>query len=162
MLASLLTLSRFVLALWVFYTVVQQGRYSFASFLIGVGAITDFLDGWVARRFNQKSSLGAQLDHIGDKFFVLVVLTAFYLTGRVELLPVLLLAVREILIALLRFYGLAGGVNGFGKLKTAVEFLALLLLCYSPFWGNLLLWLAVLLAYLSAFLYIKNPVRVGF
>ena len=162
MFASLLTLSRFLLALWVFHEVVQQGRYSFASFLIAMGALTDFLDGWVARRFGQSSRLGAHLDHIGDKFFVVVVFTAFDLTGRVDFLPLMLLAVREVLIALFRFYGLAGAVNGFGKVKTAAEFAALLLLCYNPFWGNLLLWVAVFLAYCSAVLYLKKPLRVGF
>ena len=161
MFASLLTLLRFLLAFPVFYA-IYTGKELLAVALISAGAITDFLDGWVARRFAQSSRLGAQLDHIGDKLFVLLTLTAFYLSGEIEFLSLLLLAVREILITLFRFYGLAGSVNGWGKLKTLTEFLSLLFLCVEPAVGKVLLWVSVILAYLSAALYIGKPVKVGF
>jgi len=102
------------------------------------------------------------LDHIGDKFFVLLVLTGFYISGKVEILPLILLAIREISITLLRFYNLASPVSFLGKLKTTLEFLSLTVLCYSKEWGNLLLWSSIFLAYLSAFLYIRKPVKVNF
>jgi len=161
MIASLLSLSRFPLALLVFYEVAVAGSGMAAAFLILLGTLTDFLDGWVARNFGQKTRIGAHLDHIGDKFFVLLTLTAFYLKGDVGFLPLLLLAFREISITLLRFYGLVGSVNGLGKLKTTVEFLSLVTLCLEPNLGKALLWVAVFLAYLSAVFYIKRPLRVG-
>jgi len=102
------------------------------------------------------------LDHIGDKFFVLLVLTGFYISGKVEILPLILLAIREISITLLRFYNLASPVSFLGKLKTTWEFLSLTVLCYSKELGNLLLWSSIFLAYLSAFLYIRKPVKVNF
>ncbi|NPB05722.1 MAG: CDP-alcohol phosphatidyltransferase family protein [Aquificae bacterium] len=160
MLASLLSLSRLFLALWAFYEVYQR-KFSEAAVLIAVGALTDLLDGWVARSFGQQTRLGAHLDHLVDKFFVLTVLLGFYLTGTVDLLPLLLLAFREVSVSLLRFYGLAQPVNVWGKVKTSVEFLALFFLCLDPRLGNLLLWVAVGLAYLSAALYLKLPIRVG-
>ena len=161
MVATFLSVSRFFLATLIFYEIYYQKKYLLSAFLIIIGAITDFLDGWIARNFKQKTQLGAQLDHIGDKFFVLLALLALYLTHRVELLPLLLLAVREIGITLLRFYGFASSVGTWGKVKTTVEFLALFFLCAEPFLGEILLWFAVFLAYLSGFLYLKIPQRVA-
>ena len=161
MFASLLSLSRFALAVIVFYDIFHR-HYITASIYIVFGALTDFLDGWIARNFGQKTRIGAHLDHIGDKFFVLLTLTAFFLSGVIGFLPLLLLAVREISITLLRFYGLASSVNGLGKIKTTAEFFSLITLCYDPYLGNILLWVSVILAYLSAVFYIKLPVRVGF
>ena len=155
--ASILSVSRFLLGIAVFYEILHRKWFE-SSILIGLGAVTDFLDGWIARNFNQKTDIGAHLDHIGDKFFVLLSLVAFYITGKVELLPLLLLAVREISITLLRFYGLASSVSFFGKVKTTVEFSALIVLPYQSEIGNLLLWVSIFLAYLSALLYIKKPV----
>jgi CDP-diacylglycerol--glycerol-3-phosphate 3-phosphatidyltransferase len=147
----------FFLGIFTFYEIYYQKKYVLSAYLIVLGALTDFLDGWIARNFKQKTRLGAQLDHIGDKFFVLLVLFAFYLTKRVEFLPLLLLTIREIGITLLRFYGLASSVSFLGKIKTTVEFLALFFLCTEPFIGKILLWLSVFLAYLSGFMYIKLP-----
>ena len=161
MVASLLSLSRFVLALLIFYEILHQENYRLASILILLAALTDFLDGFVARKFERETPIGAHLDHVSDKFFVLLVLTALLFKGRVEAIQLFLIAFREIGITLLRFYGLAGAVNRWGKLKTVTEFAALFLLCLFPFGGYLLLWVAVILAYLSAFFYLKKPAKVG-
>ncbi len=161
MLASLLSLSRFPIALMVFYLIAEK-KFFAASFAIALGALTDFLDGLVARRRKQESRIGAQLDHIGDKFFVLTVLFALYLVERVELIPLLLLAFREVSVSFLRFYGLAQPTNFLGKLKTTFEFISLFVLCLEPQVGRFLLWVSVVLAYLSAVLYIRKPVKAGF
>ena len=161
MVASLLSLSRFFLAVWAFYEIVNQHRYTFAAGLFTLGAVSDFLDGWIARKFKQKTELGAHLDHIGDKVLVLGGLFALYLVGRVELLPLFLLAFREVFIVVLRFNNLIGGVNLLGKLKTTVEFAALIALCLYPFLGEILLWFSVFVAYLSAFVYLAKPLGIS-
>ena len=162
MVASMLSLSRFFLALWAFYEITNLHRCTFAAILFALGALSDFLDGWVARNFKQKSQLGAHLDHIGDKFIVLGGLFALYLVGRVDLFPFLLLGFRELLITFLRLNNIVGRVNLLGKLKTSAEFAALVVLCLEPFWGELLLWVAVFLAYLSALVYIAKPLGISF
>jgi len=161
MVASLLSISRFFLAIWAFYEIVNQQRYFLSAVIFSLGALSDFLDGWVARRFGQKTRIGAELDHLSDKFLVLSGLFALYLVGRVEFLPFILLAIRELFIAFLRFNNLVGGVNFLGKLKTSFEFAALIALCLLPFVGIFLLWVAVFIAYLSALVYITKPLRVG-
>jgi len=159
MLASALSLLRFLLALLTFHAILQN-KFKIALALIVLAALTDFLDGWVARKLNQKTEIGAHLDHIGDKVFVLIALVAFYMKSFVGFLPLFLLLLREVAITLLRFQGLAAPVNYIGKLKTVVEFFSLTFLCVDPKLGNFLLWLSVLLAYLSAYLYVSRPISV--
>ncbi len=156
MLASSLSAARLVLAQLVFLLIWKE-KFSTASFFIVLAALSDFLDGWVARRFNQKTTVGSHLDHIADKVFVLLTLLGFYLTNRVDLLPIVLLAVREIFITFARFYGIAAPTNVFGKIKTTLEFIALIALCWEPPLGQFLLWVAVLSAYLSGLVYIYAP-----
>lgn len=158
MVASLLSFSRFIFAFLVFYEIIYQENYYLASFLIILASFSDFLDGFVARHLEQETQVGAHLDHISDKVFVILVLVAFFSEGRVGLVQLSLIAFREIAITFLRFYGFAGPVNFLGKLKTVVEFFALFLLCFNPLLGNLLLWIAIFLAYISAFFYFKRPV----
>jgi CDP-diacylglycerol--glycerol-3-phosphate 3-phosphatidyltransferase len=157
MVASGLSFLRFILALITFYEIVE-GKFKTALVLTIIAALTDFFDGWIARKFNQKTEIGAHLDHIGDKVFVLTTLVAFYLKNTVGILPLSLLLVREIGITVLRFQGLASPVNHLGKLKTTLEFLSLVLLCIEPKLGNIVLWIAVFAAYLSAYFYINRPI----
>lgn len=107
--------------------------------LYALGAFTDFLDGWVARKLNQISAFGTFLDPISDKIFVgslLVLLVAF---GRLEglwLLPVLAIFFREFLISGLReFLGphnVKMPVTNLAKWKTTVQMLSLGALIIAP------------------------------
>jgi len=159
MLASTVTLSRVILAFLAFHDILHKKLLS-AAVYIAAGALTDFLDGFIARKFGQKTRLGAHLDHLVDKFFVLLVLWAFVIEGEVSHWIFYPLALREVGIVLLRFYGFAAPVNNLGKIKTTVEFVALLTLCWEPFLGNLLLGTALLLAYLSAYEYVRKPLNL--
>ncbi len=159
--ASVLTISRIVLAFSIFNEIIQHNWF-LASLLIFLGSLTDFFDGWIARQFNQKTKVGAHLDHISDKIFVLLSLYAFYLTGKVEITPLILLAFREISITILRFYSFASPVGFLGKIKTTLEFISLIFLCYSTNLGNVLLWISIVIAYFSAFIYIWKPLKANF
>ncbi len=159
MFPSLLTFLRLLLAFLAFNEIVHK-KFLSGFFIVLIGALTDFLDGFTARRFGQTSKFGAHLDHITDKIFVLSVLYAFVLNGSVSHFLFYLLAFREVAITLLRFYGLASSVNLLGKWKTTLEFVALLTLCVDVELGNLLLWISLFAAYLSAFLYVWETLLV--
>ena len=64
--ANLLTLSRIVLIIPFLYW-IQNGRFGLAMVIFFVASVTDYLDGYVARRFNQQSALGRFLDPLADK-----------------------------------------------------------------------------------------------
>lgn len=104
-----------------------------------IAAITDFLDGWAARKLNQISAFGTFLDPISDKIFVstlLILLVAFDRLEGLWLLPVIIIFFREFLISGLReFLGphdVKMPVTKMAKWKTTLQMVALGLLILGP------------------------------
>jgi CDP-diacylglycerol--glycerol-3-phosphate 3-phosphatidyltransferase/cardiolipin synthase len=108
----------------------------FTASVFAVAAITDWLDGYLARKWNQTSSFGAFLDPVADKLMVAAALIVLIEFGRVGAIVSLIIIGREIAISALREW-MAGvgerssvGVAMIGKIKTTVQMLAILLLLY--------------------------------
>lgn len=118
---------------WAMFALGADSWIAFAIFIIA--GITDFLDGWLARRLGKTSAFGAMLDQICDKIFIvgtLLLLVAVHqdLSGPVPLiLPALLIIAREFLVSGLREYAAQQGgaipVDRLGKIKTAVQFISI-------------------------------------
>src|SRR5215469_495177 len=140
-----------------------QGDYArwFACALFSAAGFTDWLDGHMARRWEQQSELGRFLDPIADKLLVSATLFMLTATGRLSgaaILPALVILCREILVSGLREY-LAGlrvrmPVSRLAKWKTAIQMVAIgVLIVGDAGWhvipivaiGETLLWLAALL-----------------
>ena len=142
-------------------------------------AITDFIDGWLARTQNQSTLVGRFLDPVADKLLVMALLVEFAALGRVPAWLVILLIAREMFINGMRA---VAGSEGFevpvvplGQWKTGVQFggLTSVLLFYPdviptfiipfpiPFddMGLYLLYFALFLSLLSAGIYVRNFVR---
>jgi len=134
-------------------------------------SLTDFLDGYLARRWNATSKLGAMLDPLADK--LLVALLLIYLLTHTELssLPVMVILLREIYISGLREYlatqQIPLPVSAGGKWKTALQMLAITLFLLSPVLGvvalmplgSFLLTIAAMLAFTSAVSYTRQGLR---
>jgi cardiolipin synthase len=114
---------------------------AWAAFILYIlGALSDWLDGWVARTFNQITPLGTLLDPIADKIYVgamLILLAGFdRLPGPWIILAVLIIA-REFLISGLREYlgpkHITLPVSGAAKIKTTLQMLATALLIIGPY-----------------------------
>ena len=131
---NLLTLSRILAVPIVVATFYVAGDYArwFACALFTAAAVTDWLDGHMARRWAQQSEIGRFLDPIADK--LLVAATLFMLTtmGRLSaaaVFPALVILCREILVSGLREYlaGLRVGlpVSKLAKWKTAIQMTAI-------------------------------------
>jgi CDP-diacylglycerol--glycerol-3-phosphate 3-phosphatidyltransferase len=91
-LPNLLSCSRLVLAAGFVAASETQARVG----LIGAAAVTDFLDGWLARRANATSRWGALLDPIADRVFVLTVAGTFLVTGALSPWGCAILLMRDI------------------------------------------------------------------
>jgi len=87
---NLLSASRFPLAAAFLATEQTQVRVA----LIGAASLTDILDGWFARR-QQTTRLGALLDPIADKTFVLVAISAFLVAGELSTLDYFIILLRD-------------------------------------------------------------------
>ena len=107
-----------------------------AALVFTAAAVTDWLDGFLARRLNQSSKLGAFLDPVADKLMVAVVLVVL-LQDRPEIwmaLPVAIILGREITVSALREWMAELGARGkvavswLGKIKTTLQMIALILL----------------------------------
>lgn len=72
------------------------GRPLLALTILGAAGLSDVLDGWYARRFGQVTAIGAVLDAVADKVFVLIVVASMVLSGRFSVTDVFLLNVREL------------------------------------------------------------------
>lgn len=162
-----LTLARCGLAFWVGWLIYMQPALSLWPFIAFVlVAVTDFLDGFAARRLNAVSELGAFLDPVADKFLVglsLAALTVSHNGALALLIPTLVIVVRDFAATGLRLIpGVEMPVSQLAKWKTAIEMIgigALLLsigLGNSLFWilGLVLIWLAALLAVYTLGLYV--------
>jgi cardiolipin synthase len=102
-----------------------------------IAAVTDWLDGWLARRLNQMSAFGAFLDPVADKLVVVAALLVLLYLGRVEPVVALIIIGREVAISALREWMAQVGqaksvaVAFIGKVKTVVQMIAIPLLLYS-------------------------------
>jgi CDP-diacylglycerol--glycerol-3-phosphate 3-phosphatidyltransferase len=104
-----------------------------AGWIFIAAIIGDFVDGWLARKMNLQTKLGAFLDPLADKLLVGSTLIALIPLGRVEVWLVVLLEAREMTITALRAVAANDGVviaaSKWGKYKTAFQGTALSLLC---------------------------------
>ena len=149
---------------------IELGWFGWALVLFLIAAITDALDGYVARLLHQETAFGRQLDPMVDKLLiasVLIFLVAVPGSG-VPAWMASVIVVRELVIQWLRSMmegkGVAFGAKMAGKLKTVFQCAAIVAsliglgLTASPSWvtisRDLLLWIAVLLTILSAVEYI--------
>jgi CDP-diacylglycerol--glycerol-3-phosphate 3-phosphatidyltransferase/cardiolipin synthase len=145
-----------------------------AASVFALAAFTDWLDGYWARKFNQTSNFGAFLDPVADKLMVTAALIVLVEFQRVGAIVSLIIIGREIAISALREW-MAGlgksqsvGVAMIGKVKTAAQMLAILLLLYydsfnlgalgsfnTKLVGQVLIVLAAFLTLLSMAYYLK-------
>jgi CDP-diacylglycerol--glycerol-3-phosphate 3-phosphatidyltransferase len=129
--SNYLTISRILFAFVCIALIVQGGLVSLiVSFLLFiVAAITDFLDGYYARRKGVVSDLGKLLDPIADKVLILGIFLSFLTRGVVSVWMVIVIMMREFIITGVRLFALSRGrvleAQRFGKHKTFSQMLGI-------------------------------------
>jgi len=136
-------------------------------------ALTDWLDGWLARRMNQASAFGAFLDPVADKFLVCASLLVLVHLARADVFVALVIIGREIAISALREWMAQIGasrsvaVHMLGKLKTTAQMVAIPFLLYhgrlfgvidTQAWGTWLLLIAAVLTVWSMAYYLRKAI----
>ena len=122
--------------------VPEATRDAVGAIFFIVAALTDWFDGWLARRWNQTSSFGAFLDPVADKLMVCAALLILLNLDRVDAFIALIIIGREITISALREWMAKIGasssvaVHWLGKFKTAAQMVAIPCLLYGqPLYG---------------------------
>ncbi len=144
-----------------------------ATVLFVMVALTDWLDGYLARKLNQISAFGAFLDPVADKILVCAALLVLLKLGRVDTLVALVIIGREIAISALREWMAQIGasrsvaVHMVGKLKTTAQMVAIPFLLFdgalfgtinTHWWGTVLIYAAVVLTIWSMVYYLQKAV----
>ncbi len=170
-----MTLARIVaipLIVGLFYLPIETEQCNlWATVMFVVFALTDWLDGYLARKLNQTSAFGAFLDPVADKFLVCASLLVLVQLGRADVLVALIIIGREIAISALREWMAQIGasrsvaVHVLGKLKTTVQMVAIPFLLFNgmlfgvidtALWGLVLIWLAGVLTVWSMVYYLQK------
>ena len=143
------------------------------SIIFLVSAITDFLDGYIARKFNAQSSFGAIFDPVADKLIAASVLLMLVKYRNVNEIPCLLILSREFIVSGLReFLALVKvrlPVLKMGKVKTVIQMVALFFLILGSKGsciaildkvGEILLWTAAIFTVFTSYFYLKEFVKL--
>jgi len=142
------------------------------AILFSLAAITDWFDGYLARKLGQTSAFGAFLDPVADKLMVAAALIVLVNLDRAHPVAAIIIIGREITISALREWMAEIGarksvaVSSLGKIKTAAQMVAIpMLLFHDPLFdgvldihrlGELLLWIAGVLTVWSMFYYLRR------
>lgn len=177
-LPNLLTWLRIVLipVLGLIFLLPYPWSSAVAAALFAFAGLTDWLDGYLARRWGQTSAFGAFLDPVADKLIVAVALIVILVATPAAAVgvPVAIIIGREIAVSALREWMAALGkrasvaVGRVGKIKTAAQMISIVLLLYAhdiygiPVWliGFWLLYVAAALTLYSMALYLHAAWRV--
>jgi CDP-diacylglycerol--glycerol-3-phosphate 3-phosphatidyltransferase len=148
-----------------------RAQNDIATVMFVLFAITDWLDGYLARKLNQTSAFGAFLDPVADKFLVCAALLILVHMNRAHVLVALIIIGREIAISSLREWmaqigaGKSVAVHMIGKVKTTVQMVAIPFLLFDGHllglidtraWGEVLIWAAAVLTIWSMVYYMQK------
>ena len=156
-LPNFLSISRIFLLIPIIF-LFEYGFYFFSLIIFVVASLTDYFDGYFARKMNLSTNLGALLDLVSDKLFVSILLiwATYSFESFLIFLSALIIISRELTIGYLRMYLLQNGYsqdslspNFIGKFKTTFQIIGLGLLIVSPLNASLAL-LAIYIIFLSS------------
>lgn len=144
-----------------------------AIIIFALAAISDAIDGWLARSYKQITAFGQFADPIADKLLIMAALLAFLQRDEISAIPVMIILSREFLVTGLRIWAAAQAqlikASALGKLKTSSHIGLVFVVLGDGYWGwgsageiakNIFIYLAVILAVASAVEYFYNSRRL--
>jgi CDP-diacylglycerol---glycerol-3-phosphate 3-phosphatidyltransferase len=166
-LPNILSLLRILLIpiLMVLYFLPYESANIWATAVFIIAAVTDWLDGYLARKWEQTSPFGAFIDPVADKLIVVVALVMILFKTPVwyVLIPVILIIARELTVSALREWMAELGqrnvvkVSQMGKWKTTFQMIAIsCLIYYKPLFGLPIFEVGVMMLYLAAWLTLQS------
>lgn len=150
------------------FIIKAGGNPQLGAFFFFIASFTDFLDGYLARKFGQITKLGVVLDPIADKLLVISALVILVDIARIPAWIAIVIILREFIITTLRFYALSKGIiipaETAGKAKTVLQMISILFLLISEEiygvdlydMGLVLIYTATVVAIFSGIQYIFN------
>ena len=174
-LPNILALLRIALAPLMLWFLVERDFYFvqswhpswfdyFAGLIFVLASVTDFFDGYIARKWDQMTKLGAILDPLADKMLMLAGFIGLMIIDRASAWAVFLILSREFFITGLRVVAVGEGKSVAstmaGKIKTVVQMVAIGFLIMNWPFATTLLWIAVILTLYSGYEYLRDYYKV--
>ena len=163
MLANILTFFRLISSFVIFYF-IKVDNFIYANVLFIVASFTDYLDGFIARHFNQETFIGQFLDPLADKILFLSVMFAFVEKGFVSSLPLSFILSREFFtLGLGSIVILKNGDILLGKIKNLFHFLTvfIILIFKNSIVSDTFIWISVFFSLFSGFvMYLNNSDKI--
>lgn len=153
-----------ILLVPVFFAVAyfERGKdvYVYATTIFLIASFTDFLDGYLARKYNLVTDFGKFMDPLADKVLVAASMIWLVQIGRLESFLVVIIVAREYSISILRAIAAGQGIviaaGKAGKVKTVTQMIGTVLLLLNHPLGLPIMYIAVLATLYSGFEYIYN------
>jgi CDP-diacylglycerol--glycerol-3-phosphate 3-phosphatidyltransferase len=159
LIANVITILRIAL-IPLIITLLLKGFSLIAFALFLTAALSDWLDGYLARRLNQTSDFGKNFDPVADKILVIGILGTLVLIGQVSWAPFLIIVIREAAIVGFRIKktneGHVFGALFLGKAKTVAQLVAVGMLILKLPCAAEALWIAVGLSVVSGIEYVRK------
>tara|TARA_Y100001968_G_C19303532_1_gene690372 strand:+ start:448 stop:1020 length:573 start_codon:yes stop_codon:yes gene_type:complete len=163
-----LTVSRIIIGLPI-VIILTTGNNDIFILLMIIAGLSDFLDGFLARKYNLQSVIGAKLDPLADKIVLIGPMIWLVHEGIVPIWSIWLIISRELLITCWRSGKVSGGPASIqGKFKTTLQFASIILLLWPKNWGTIytnyiikeigyiLFWIALFFTLSSGIKYVLN------
>ncbi len=138
----------------------------FAALLFVIASVTDFFDGYIARSWNQITTLGQILDPLADKMLMLAGFLGLMMLDRANVWAIYLILTREFFITGLRVMAIGEGrdisASLMGKIKTVLQMIAIgfLIMAWNGeeffYAGEILLWASVVITLYSGYEYVRD------
>ncbi len=175
-LPNILTISRIAVIPLIFMSIyfTSYAWAMLAGILFVAASITDYLDGYLARAWNETSAFGRLLDPIADKLLVATALVVILAKPdmyslNITIIPVFVILCREILVSGLREFlrevNVGLPVTKLAKWKTAFQMTALAMMLFKDLWigwsytGEFLLWVAAILTFITGYQYYQRSLE---
>ena len=175
-LPNILTISRIAVIPLIFMSIYFTSYVwaMLAGILFVAASITDYLDGYLARAWNETSAFGRLLDPIADKLLVATALVVILAKPdmyslNITIIPVFVILCREILVSGLREFlrevNVGLPVTKLAKWKTAFQMTALAMMLFKDLWigwsytGEFLLWVAAILTFITGYQYYQRSLE---
>lgn len=153
---------------WTLGDVVLPGTQVITLIIFAVASFTDFLDGYIARKYKMITSFGKFIDPIADKLLVNTVFILLAVSGTVSIVPVLFMIWRDTIVDAMRMMAAQKGVvvaaGIWGKLKTVLQMVTIIVVLLNdiPFAffglevGEWLVWISAIISAYSGIVYFQQ------
>ena len=171
---NIITMTRMLLIPVVLLLAYQNHKLSniVAGVIFSFASLTDYLDGFLARKYHAESNLGKMLDHTADKLLVSSTLMVLVYSGKAPLIPSVIILCRELLVSGLREHlamiHITLKASRLGKIKTAMQMVSIIILLlgkkffYYSFFvilGQVGIWAASFLTIATGYNYLKITIK---